>query len=58
MSAILTKLAKWDAGLDADIDVAVKLQRPLPADPLRVVAQDQRQGGVAVASQGQLALNG
>jgi hypothetical protein len=52
MATILTKPAKWDPGLDADVDLTLKLQQLSPADPLRIVAQDQRQdGGVAVAPQ-------
>jgi hypothetical protein len=43
--------------LGTDAGTALKLQLPLPADRLRVVALDQREGdGVADAPQGQLAL--
>jgi putative SOS response-associated peptidase YedK len=57
MPAILTEPAEWDAWLEADTGAALKLQRPLPADRLRIVALDQREGdGVVDAPQGQLAL--
>jgi putative SOS response-associated peptidase YedK len=59
MPAILTEPAEWEAWLEADTGTALKLQRALPADRLRVVALDQREGdGVAAAPQGQLALGG
>jgi putative SOS response-associated peptidase YedK len=59
MPVILTEPAEWDAWLEADAGTALKLQRPLPVDRLRVVALDQREGdGVSSAPQGQLALEG
>jgi putative SOS response-associated peptidase YedK len=60
MPVILTEPAEWDTWLEADADTALKMQRPLPAERLRVVALDQREGdGVVDAPQGpqsQLAL--
>jgi putative SOS response-associated peptidase YedK len=57
MPAILTEPAECDAWLESDVEAALKLQRPLPADRLRVVVLDQREGdGVVDAPQGQLAL--
>jgi putative SOS response-associated peptidase YedK len=57
MPAILTEPAELDAWLEADTGTAVKLQRPLPAERLAIVALDQREGdGVPAAPQGQLAL--
>ena len=57
MRVVLTELAEWDWWLEADTGTALKLQRPLPADRLRIVALDQREGdGVVDAPQGQLAL--
>jgi putative SOS response-associated peptidase YedK len=57
MPVILTEPAEFDAWLETDAGTALKLQLPLPADRLRVVALDQREGdGVADAPQGQLAL--
>src|SRR5215469_8060263 len=48
MPAILTQPEEWDTWLKADTATALKLQRPLPADRLRIVALDQREGdGVA-----------
>jgi putative SOS response-associated peptidase YedK len=49
MPAILTEPAEWDAWLEADAGTALKLQLPLPADRLRVVALDQREGDVVPA---------
>jgi putative SOS response-associated peptidase YedK len=42
--AILTEPAEWDAWLEADARTAPKLQRPLPAERLAIVALDQREG--------------
>src|ERR1700757_1737362 len=57
MPVILPAPAERAAGLAAAPGTALKLQRPLPADRLRVVALDQREGdGVVGAPQGQLAL--
>jgi putative SOS response-associated peptidase YedK len=57
MPAILTQPAEWDAWLEADVGTALKLQRPLPAERLAIVALDQREGdGVAAVPQGQPTL--
>ena len=54
MPAIPTEPAEFDAWLEGDVESALALQRPLPADRLRIVALDQREGdGVAVTPQGQ-----
>ena len=59
MPAILTEPTEWDAWLESDVESALELQRPLPAERLAIVALDQREGdGVATAPQGQLALEG
>jgi putative SOS response-associated peptidase YedK len=48
-----------DAWLEADVETALKLQRPLPAERLAIVALDQRGGDcVTAAPQSQLALEG
>src|SRR5262249_7213855 len=59
MPVVLTEPEEWDAWLNADASTALKLQRPLSADRLRIVALDQREGDgetAAQAPQGQLAL--
>jgi putative SOS response-associated peptidase YedK len=54
MPVMLTDPAEWDAWLGTDAGTALKLQPPLPADRLRVVALDQREGdGVVDAREGQ-----
>jgi putative SOS response-associated peptidase YedK len=59
MPVILTEPAEWDAWLEADAGTALKLQRPLPAERLAIVALDQREGdGLPNGPQGQLALGG
>jgi putative SOS response-associated peptidase YedK len=59
MPVILTEPAEFDAWLESDVEAALKLQRPPPAERLQVVALDQREGdGVAAAPQSQLALEG
>jgi putative SOS response-associated peptidase YedK len=59
MPVILTEPAEFDAWLESDVESALKLQRPLPADRLRIVALDQREGdGGTVTAQSQLALGG
>jgi putative SOS response-associated peptidase YedK len=59
MPVILTEPAEFDAWLESDVESALRLQRPLPPEQLRVVALDQREGdGVVAAPQGQLALKG
>jgi hypothetical protein len=56
MPVILTEPAEFDAWLDSDVESALKLQRPLPADRLQIVALDQREGDGVAAPPGQLAL--
>lgn len=46
MPVILTSPVEWDAWLGADTAEALKLQQPLPADRVMVVATGQRQDGV------------
>jgi putative SOS response-associated peptidase YedK len=59
MPVILTEPVEWDAWLEADAGTALKLQRPLPAERLAIVALDQREGdGLPNEPQGQLALGG
>jgi putative SOS response-associated peptidase YedK len=45
MPVMLTAAAEFDAWLDADVDEAIKLQRPLPADRLKIVAKGGRKDG-------------
>jgi putative SOS response-associated peptidase YedK len=60
MPVILTAPEAWDVWLNADAATALALQRPLPAERLRVVALDQREGDggtpTAQPAQGRLAL--
>ena len=42
MPVILTQPEEWETWLTALADVALRLQRPLPDDALRVVAQGER----------------
>jgi putative SOS response-associated peptidase YedK len=44
MPVILTE-AEWDTWLEADTPAALKLQRPLPAERLAIVARGPRQDG-------------
>jgi putative SOS response-associated peptidase YedK len=43
MPVILADETAWDAWLAGDIETALKLQQPLPANRLAVVATGQRQ---------------
>jgi putative SOS response-associated peptidase YedK len=53
MPVILTEPSEFDAWLDSDVESAIKLQRPLLAERLAIVALDQREGdGVAAAPSG------
>ena len=45
MPVILTTAAEFDAWLSAEPDEALKLQRPLPADRLKIVAKGERKDG-------------
>jgi putative SOS response-associated peptidase YedK len=46
MPVMLATPAEFDAWLSAEPDEALKLQRPLPADRLNVVAKGNRQDGI------------
>jgi putative SOS response-associated peptidase YedK len=45
MPVILTTPGEFDAWLSAEPDEALKLQRPLPLDQMKIVAKGQRQDG-------------
>src|SRR4030095_1375558 len=45
MPAILTTADEFEAWLSAPLEEALKLQRPLPDDALRIVARGEKQGG-------------
>lgn len=47
MPVILADETAWDAWLDGDVETALKLQQPLPADRLAVVATGQKQDAAA-----------
>jgi putative SOS response-associated peptidase YedK len=49
MPVILTTPAECDRWLEADTLDALKLQRPLPDDALRIVAKGEKENGVAIA---------
>jgi putative SOS response-associated peptidase YedK len=49
MPVILTGEER-DAWLEADVEAALKLQRPLPAERLAIVAKGERQDNVAVVA--------
>jgi putative SOS response-associated peptidase YedK len=42
---MLTSAEEFDAWLSADVEKALTLQRPLPADRLKVVAKGERKDG-------------
>ena len=47
MPVILVDETAWDAWLEGDIETALKLQQPLPAERLAVVATGQKQDAAA-----------
>ncbi len=47
MPVILTEPAEFDAWLEADVGAALELQRPLPADRLKIVATGDKKEGAA-----------
>ena len=49
MPVILTTPAECDPWLEQDTLDALKLQRPLPDDALRIVAKGEKEDGVAAA---------
>jgi putative SOS response-associated peptidase YedK len=49
MPVILTGEER-DAWLEADVEAALKLQRPLPAERLAIVAKGERQDNMAVVA--------
>jgi putative SOS response-associated peptidase YedK len=49
MPVILTEPAEFDAWLEGDTESALKLQRPLPAERLSIVAKGERQDNVVAA---------
>lgn len=51
MPVLMTTPAKWDAWLSAEPAEALKLQRPLQVDQLKVVAKGEREYGVTSGSQ-------
>jgi len=46
MPVIFTTVEQFEIGLSGDVEEALKLQRPLPPEHLKIVAKDERiQGG-------------
>jgi putative SOS response-associated peptidase YedK len=48
--AVMLTGEECDAWLEADAETALKLQRPLPANRLSIVAKGERQDDVAVVA--------
>lgn len=50
MPVILTTAEEMEAWLTAPVEEALRLQRPLPADMLRIVARGEKQGPTRIAA--------
>jgi putative SOS response-associated peptidase YedK len=49
MPVVLTEPAEWEAWLTGDFDTALKLQRPLPAERLAIIATRETSDGITAA---------
>jgi putative SOS response-associated peptidase YedK len=47
MPVMLTEPEEWEAWLAGPVEVALALQRPLPADQMEIVATGQRKDMIA-----------